>query len=200
MGSPVLRIALNPVAGRRSRARGFTLIEIMTVVTIITLMLVIGVPALTEFVADQRVRTVASDINGDISLARAKAIETNRRVYMQKLGVNWNNGWRLYADMNSNAVYDVGLDLELKRFDGFTTGTIYVCTLPIGGFVNQIIFRPDGRIARVGAVTATDGIYVVDPMSGASIATNKVRGLQFGLSGRTTTLKLNGTAAPCVAN
>ena len=45
MGSPVLRIALNPVAGRRSRARGFTLIEIMTVVTIITLMLVIGVRA-----------------------------------------------------------------------------------------------------------------------------------------------------------
>jgi len=58
----------------------------MVVVTIIALMLVIGVPAMSEFVADQRVRTVASDITADIALARAKAIELSRRVYLEKLG------------------------------------------------------------------------------------------------------------------
>src|SRR4051812_29594780 len=102
---------------------GFTLIEVLVVVTIIALMLVIGVPAMGEFVADQRVRTVASDITSEIALARAKSIETSHRVYIQKMGVLWNNGWRIYADMNDNAAYDAGLDLELKRFDGFTTGT-----------------------------------------------------------------------------
>lgn len=179
---------------------GFTLIEIMTVVSIIGIMLAIGVPAMSDFVSDQRVRTVASDINSEISLARAKAMETSHRVYMQKLGVNWNNGWRLYADINDNASYDNGIDLELKRFDGFNTGTLYMCTLPAGAFLNQIIFRPDGRIVRTGAVTATDGVYIVDPMNGASIAANKVRGIQFGLSGRTAMIKLNGTAVPCAAN
>ncbi len=200
MGSGHLYTALNLYADRRARVRGFTLIEIMVVVTIIALMLVIGVPAMSEFVADQRVRTVASDITSEIALARAKAIETSRRVYMQKLGVNWNNGWRLYADINDNATYDAGVDLELKRFDGFTTGTIYVCTSPVGAFTTQIVFRPDGRVMRTGAVTASDGIYVVDTMGDGNPTNDKIRGVIFGFSGRTTVIKLNGQALPCVAN
>jgi len=195
-----LRAAINPRAGR-VHARGFTLIEIMVVVTIIALMLVIGVPAMSEFATDQHVRTVASDINSGISLARAKAIESSHRVYMQKLGINWNNGWILYVDMNDNAAYDAGVDLKLTQFDGFATGTLYICTSPVGAFTTQIIFRPDGRIVRAGAVTANDGVYVVDPMTpGTPISSYKIRGVQFGLSGRTTVLKLNGQPLPCVAN
>jgi prepilin-type N-terminal cleavage/methylation domain-containing protein len=180
--------------------RGFTLIELLVVVTIIALLLTIGVPAMGEFVADQRVRTVTSDITSEFSLARAKAIETSRRVYMQKLGINWNNGWRLYADINDNAAYDAGIDIEIKRFDGFTTGTIYVCTLPVAAFPTQIVFRPDGRIVRTGAVTTTDGIYVVDTMGDATPGNDKIRGVQFGLSGRATVLKMNAQALPCTAN
>ena len=167
-------------------------------VTIVALMLTIGVPAMGEFVADQRVRTVASDITGDIALARAKAVESSRRVYLEKLGVNWNNGWRIYADINDSATYTAGVDLEIKRFDGFATGTIYLCTLPP---TNQIIFRPDGRIVHAGAVTANDGIYVVDTMTPSTPAANyKIRGVQFGISGRAAVLKMNGQALPCAAN
>ena len=176
------------------------MIELMVVVTIIAIMLVVAVPAMSEFVADQRVRTVASDIVSEIALARAKAIETSRRVYIAKLGVNWNNGWRLYADINDNATYEAGVDQELKRFDGFTSGTIYICTSPAGAFPTQIVFRPDGRIARTGAVTATDGIYVVDTMGDGDPTNDKIRGIQFGLSGRATVIKLNATAIPCIPN
>ena len=56
---------------------------------------------LSEFVADQRVRTVASDIVGEIAFARAKAIEQSRRVYIERTGgAQWNNGWRIYVDLN----------------------------------------------------------------------------------------------------
>ena len=109
MGIEQLHTELNSGCGRSVHARGFTLIEIMVVVTIIAMMLVIGLPGMSEFVADQRVRTMASDITSEIALARGKAMESSRRVYMQKLGVNWNNGWRLYADINDNAAYDAGV-------------------------------------------------------------------------------------------
>ena len=189
---------VNTAAGRR--ARGFTIIELMVVVTIVAIMLVIGVPAMGEFVADQRVRTVASDIVSEIALARAKAIESSHRVYMRKLGANWNDGWRLYADLNDNAAYDAGVDIELKRFDGFTTGNIYICTLPVATFPIQIAFRSNGQVLRTGAVLATDGIYVVDTLGDADPANDKIRGVQFGLSGRATVVKMNGAALPCVAN
>ncbi len=200
MGSHQLQSKLISVAGHRSCVRGFTLIELLIVVTISAILLVIGVPAMGEFVADQRVRTVTSDIASEFALARAKTIETSRRVYMEKLGVNWNNGWRLYADINDNGAYNAGIDLELKRFEGFTAGTIYVCTLPVAAFPTQIVFRPDGRIARTGVVTANDGIYVVDTLGDGNPANDKIRGVQFGFSGRATVLKLNATALPCAAN
>lgn len=197
MGSDKLRSPIESVTGRR--AGGFTLIELMVVVTIVAIMLVIGVPAMGEFVADQRVRTVASDITSDIALSRAKAIETSHRVIMEKLSVNWNSGWRLYADLNNNAAYDPATDLELKRFDGFTSGNIYICTIPAFP-ANQIIFRPDGRIVRTGVVSSNDGIYVVDTMGDGTPANDKIRGVQFGLSGRTTVRKMNGAVLPCAAN
>ncbi len=176
------------------------MIEIMVVVVIVSILVTIGLPPMAEFVADQRVRTVVSDINSELSLARAKSIELSRRVYMQKLGVLWNNGWRLYADINDNGAYDPGVDQELKRFDGFSTGTIYVCTSPVGAFTTQIILRPDGRVVRTGAVTANDGIYVIDTLGDGSMANDKIRGVQFGFAGRSTIVKLNGQPLPCVAN
>ena len=93
-----------------------------------------------------------------------------------------------------------GVDLELKRFDGFSSGTIYACTSPAAAFLNQIIFRPDGRVVRTGAISTNDGIYIVDTLGDATASNDKIRGVQFGLSGRTTVLKLNGQALPCVAN
>ena len=53
-----MHTALKSCAARVRRSRGFTLLEIMVTFTIIALLLVIGVPAMGEFVADQRVIAV----------------------------------------------------------------------------------------------------------------------------------------------
>ena len=75
-----------------------------------------------------------------------QAVESSRRVHIEKTGVNWTNGWRIYVDRNDSNSYDVGE--QIKIFDGLS-GTIRVCT-NVADFATDIIFRPDGRIVRTG--------------------------------------------------
>jgi len=189
-----LALCAGLIAPVRPATRGFTLIELLSVVMIVAILLMIGVPAMSEFVADQRVRTATSDIAAEMSLARAKAIETSRRVYVEKLGATWLNGWRIYADLNQNGSYDAGE--EIKQFDGFAPGSMYSCST-VADFANNIIFRPDGRIVRTAAAASTDAIYVVDTMGDGNVCNNKVRALYFGLTGRVTVEKLTSGAAGC---
>ena len=196
-----MRAEITSAARDHRSAGGFTLIELMFVGAILAIFLTIGIPEMTEFVADQRVRTTTSDIAAEIALARAKAVEASRRVYMEKLtvGGKWNSGWRLYADFDNNGAYTPGTDIDIKRFDGFAPGRMYVCTVSKNNdFSNNIVFRPDGRIVRSGTAGADDGIYVVDPMNDP--AKIKMRALLFGLSGRVTIVKKNGTLPPCNPN
>jgi len=201
---------LGPMRPSINMAVGFTLIELMVVLTIAGIMLSIALPNLTNFVAEQRVRTVASDLVGEIAYARAKAIEQSRHVIIQKIGTGWDLGWRTYIDVNNNGTYESGTDTEVKHFDGYGTGTasitgrLYICST-VGDFSTNIIFRPDGRVVRsITATTANDGIYVIDPMGNSDVCDNKTRAVLFDLSGRVNSRKITsgnpsceGVAPPC---
>ncbi len=177
------------------RARGFTLIEMLFVVAIAAILLAIGVPELREFVADQRVRTVASDLAQEFAYARAQAIQDSRRVYIERTNPLWKDGWRIYVDRNSNGSYDAGEEIKINL--GLSgSPNLRVCSTA-GDFATNVILRPDGRIVRVSAPASSDGIYVVDDLGDGDPLNNKIRGLMFGTTGRITIVNFNKTIPPC---
>jgi len=172
---------------------GFTLVELMTVMAVAAILMVIGIPQLEDFMADQHVRTVTSDLAADIALARVKAVEAAHRAHIQMTpGPNWTNGWRVYVDLNDSDGYVAnvnGFAEQVKEFDG-VSGTMRICT-NVNDFATDVIFRPDGRVVRTIPPSPTDGIYVIDDMGRGNSAHTKIRGIVFELDGRAHVENLN---------
>lgn len=78
-------------------SRGFTLIELMVVITIAGVMLGIGVPSFKNFVAGQRVKTAAGDFSTAAIYARSEAIKRNAEVGLVAAAGGWKNGWSVKA-------------------------------------------------------------------------------------------------------
>ena len=82
----------------RPRVRGFTLIEMMTVVVIVAILAAFAVPNFRQFVVNQRVRNASFDLTATLLLARSQAISENRNVSMVQSGSSgsgWMGGWNV---------------------------------------------------------------------------------------------------------
>jgi type IV fimbrial biogenesis protein FimT len=73
--------------------RGFTLIELMVVISIAAVMMGLALPSFTSFVAGQRVKTATSDFSLAAVFARSEAIKRNAEVGMVAAAGGWKDGW-----------------------------------------------------------------------------------------------------------
>lgn len=93
----------------RREQSGITLIELMTVVSIVGILLGIGVPSLSTFIAKNRLLTTGNDLISALSFARSEAIKRGKPVSLCKRragesaacdlsGRDWANGWLVFVD------------------------------------------------------------------------------------------------------
>jgi len=79
--------------------RGFSLVELAVVVTVLAILASLAVPSFRELIAAQRVRAAASALYESLLLARSEAIKRNSAVTLSAESLNLANGWRvLLAD------------------------------------------------------------------------------------------------------
>lgn len=64
----------------RLSSRGFTLVELMVVITIIGILMLIGVPEFRTWQANAQIRSVAEILQNDLRQSRAEAVRRNRQV------------------------------------------------------------------------------------------------------------------------
>lgn len=80
------------MVGRLSR--GFTLIELMITLVLLTLVTVMAVPNYRGFIANQGAKAVSHALVADLALARSEAAKRNSAVYLYPDGA-WANGWAI---------------------------------------------------------------------------------------------------------
>src|SRR6266478_77769 len=85
------RIA-GPSPRNRGRCRGFTLVELLTVVVVLVVLSSIAVPSFNELIRSQRVQMAAMDLFTSLLRARSEAIKQNTDVTLAPAGT-WAAGW-----------------------------------------------------------------------------------------------------------
>lgn len=101
---------------RPASGRGFTLIEMLTVLTVAAILLGIGVPGLRSLLASQQVASAAHGLLAAINLTRSEAIRRGTRVDLVPAdGNDWGSGWIVFVDDNDNQKRDRGEQLVFSH-------------------------------------------------------------------------------------
>lgn len=123
----MLRLEISP---RCVRARGFTLIELMTVVAVVAIVAALAAPTFTQQMANFRVRSAAESIVSGVNLARAEAARRNSAVSLTLTGTS--GGWTV-AQVSPSATIQSRSGGETSGVDvASSTSSLEATFLPTG--------------------------------------------------------------------
>jgi type IV fimbrial biogenesis protein FimT len=170
----------------QSRARGFTLIELMLTIMILAILLAIAVPSFADLIRNNRAAEQTNELIGGVSLARSEANKRGMPVTICAAhaavtgcaGVaqkDWGNGWIIFTDRDGVTGVLDGTDTLIREWPA-EGGGLVITTAANGYFT----FGADGRLA---ATSTVDTFTVQHPKC---TGRNKRR-LTFDLTGRLTT-------------
>ncbi len=94
-------IAARTTALRDSRYAGFTLVEVVTTLTIMAILVTIAMPSFRNFVLTQRAKTAAYDLVSSLLYARSEALKRNTNVVVAPATGGWQNGWSVTVTIAS---------------------------------------------------------------------------------------------------
>lgn len=104
----------------RRTARGFTVLELMIVISIAAILLVMGIPAFQDFGMRQRMSAAIQLLHTHLVLARHEAINRNADIIICPGDTeractdsgDWSAGWLVFSDLNGDRQYQAGETLH----------------------------------------------------------------------------------------
>ncbi len=151
-----------PKNGGARDERGFSLIELTIVLCLLGLIVLVGMPAMQDWLERYRVRTATQTLAADMQLQRMRAVSRNRRFSVQFNVVNGT-----YTLWDGDPVNGLTAQMTPQPV-GMPMGVTF--TAPVGdpielswqGNADWAVFHPDGsvndRLAQDDEITLTNAI------------------------------------------
>jgi len=179
------------------RCTGFTLFELIVVVTIVGILTAVGTPTFKYVTASNRVASEVNSLLGDMQFARSQAVKAAQPVTIctstngtacAATSVNtWQVGWIIFVDKNANHVFDAANDTPLRVQPAFTGSDTFVATAANYSYAtyNRMGYAPTGVAGVVNIQLHTNPsnnqwtrCVAVNPMG--SVVTEKYGDTKFG--------------------
>lgn len=150
--------------------RGFTVIELMFTLALVSILAGLAAPDFRQMVAESRMRSVSNDLFSDMKFARSEAIATNKPVEMAgAVRGDFSSGWTV-QDYNGN-IPNVKRRREASN----------VATIATVGGIRSITFNTDGRLDAPDI--AGGRTFLIVPTDGTNV---RMRCVRIGFQGKTT--------------
>ena len=155
----------NPATGPRVRVGGFTMIELMVVLSVVAILLVAAVPSFESAVNSNRLAATANEMIASLQTARMEAMRRNRRAVVcfsanaaaasPACASSNINGWITFIDADRSGGYNGGD--TLLRTATFGAPVTVQASAAMG---SKLGFRPDG-MAHDASNALVDGVIQI---------------------------------------
>lgn len=140
---------------------GFTLIELVITLAVVSILLLTGIPMISKMTDNNRLVSQINSISGSLSLARSESIKRGTTVTVCGSTdaetcdtSNWENGWIIFSDVNSNAVLESTTDSKLGVISAFNGPSIL--RLSQSDLATRIQYKPNGALRNQVTPDATN--------------------------------------------
>ncbi len=144
------------------RERGFTLLELMTVITVAGVLLAISVPSMVNIVQNNRILAVSNDFISAIHAGRMESIKRRATVVLcassnadaspPACAADFSKGWVVFVDRNANGQIDANVDPAVDD-TVLVSRTMAGSNLKLNGIGgNYVAFAPSGFARTLAAL------------------------------------------------
>ncbi|QFT53480.1 hypothetical protein FIU95_02680 [Microbulbifer sp. THAF38] len=125
--------------------QGFTLLELLITLAVLSIFLLIGLPSFTQMLQNTQLQTAAEEFFASVQLTRTNAITRNQRVTMRNMG-SWEQGWEIFADNDNDG--NRGTDEVLILSSGPQEKVRVKTNRPVADYIS---FISTGESRKVGS-------------------------------------------------
>ncbi|MCK0506290.1 GspH/FimT family pseudopilin [Aromatoleum anaerobium] len=155
------------VSPRQRGLDGFSLIELLAVLTVAMVLAGVAVPSFATLMRENRLTAAANELLGAILYARSEAIKRGSRVTICtssglidcKPNTGWHGGWIVFEDRSANGEREEGESILLVG-DGWNGGPVITGNTPVRDYVSYVSSGASRRLGgalQMGTITFCDG-------------------------------------------
>jgi type IV fimbrial biogenesis protein FimT len=189
------------------KSLGYTLIELMSMLAVVSILVSVGLPMLNVFFDSNRMVSNTNDLVAGLNIARSEAIKQQIRVTLCQSADSasctgsgqWEDGWIVFQDPNGNATVDGGE--RILRLNAAVDGQVTIRSNDVGNLIASSVSFTSRGLPKALNGGAQSGTFRICDKRGLKVNADGVstvaRGVVLSPSGKVRSSNQLANIASC---